>query len=96
MDNNVTDRLQNLKAVLYKVMGPTSITCTKYTTALEDAIEFIDNTKICVSTPIFRLTAETTQFGGIIIDLYTNDDEHLQTIAFDPEDIVDDTMHGDA
>ena len=96
MDTTVSDRLQNLKAVLCKIMGPTSLTCAKYTTALEDAIEYIDNTKIAVSTPIFRLTAETTQFGGIIIDLYTNDDEHLQTIAFDPEDIVDDGMHGDA
>ena len=96
MDTTVSDRLQNLKAVLYKIMGPTSLTCPKYTTALEDPIEYIDNTKIAVSTPIFRLTAETTQFGGIIIDLYTNDDAHLQTIAFDPDDIVDDTMHGDA
>ena len=96
MDTTVSDRLQNLKAVLYKIMGPTSLTCAKYTTALEDAIEYIDNTKIAVSTPIFRLTAETTQFGCIIIDLYTNDDEHLQTIAFDPDDIVDDAIHGDA
>ena len=96
MDTTVSDRMQNLKAVLYKIMGPTSLTCAKYTTALEDAIEYIDNTKIAVSTPIFRLTAETTQFGGIIIDLYTNDDEHLQTIAFDPDDIVDDAIHGDA
>ena len=96
MDTTVSDRLQNLKAVLYKIMGPTSLTCAKYTTALEDAIEYLVNTKIAGSTPIFRLTAETTQFGGIIIDLYTNDDEHLQTIAFDPDDIVDDAIHGDA
>ena len=96
MDSSVTDRLQNLNSVLYNVMGPSSITCGKYTDALEDAIEFIDNTKICVSTPIFRLTAETTKIGGIIIDLYTNDDEHLQTIEFDPEDMVSDDIYGDA
>ena len=96
MDNSVPEILQNLKAVLHKVMGPDSITCTKYTNALEDAIEFIDNTKICVSTPVFRLTAETTPLGGIIIDLYSSEDEHIQAIEFDPEDLIDDEIYGDA
>mgnify|MGYP003628597502 CR=1 FL=1 len=96
MDNNVTDKLQNLKAVLHKVMGPDSITCIKYTNALEDAIDFIYNDKLSITTPVFRLTAEKTPIGGIIIDLYTtNDDEHLQTIEFDPEDIINDTIHGE-
>ena len=96
MDSSVTDRLQNLKVVLNKIMGPTSITCSKYTDALEDAIEFIDNTKICVSTSVFRLTAETTPMGGIILDLYSTDDEHLQTMEFNPDDLIDDEIYGDA
>ena len=96
METSVSDRLQNLKAVLHKIMGPESITCLKYTDALEDAIEYMGAHKMSVSTPIFRLSVETTKFGGIIVHLYSTDDEHLQTIAFAPDDIVDDTIHGDA
>ena len=96
MDASVTDRLQNLKAVLYKIMGSKSTTCAKYTNALEDAIDYMDCHKMAVSTPIFRLTVETTKIGGIIVDLYTSDDEHLQTIGFDPDDIISDESYGDA
>ena len=96
MNENVIDRLQNLKAVLYKIMGPSSVTCAKYTNALEDAIDMIDNHKIAISTPIFRLTAETTKIGSIIIDLYSSEDEHLQTIEFNPEDLIDEEIYGDA
>ena len=96
MDNTVTEKLQNLKVVLQKIMGPESLTCVKYTDALEDAIDFIDNTKITVSTKIFRVTEETTPMGGVIIDLFSSDDEHLQTLSFDPADLIDDEIYGDA
>ena len=96
MDSSITDRLQNLKAVLYKVMGPTSVTGILYTDALEDAIEYIHNNKLSIETPVFRLTVESTPTGGIIVDLYTTEEEHLQTIAFDPDDIVDGSVYGES
>ena len=95
MDSSITDRLQNLKTVLYKIMGPTSITGNMYTDALEVAIEYIHNSKLSIETPIYRITAETTPVGGIILDVYTAEEEHLQTIAFDPEDIIDGDMFGE-
>ena len=96
MDSSITERLQNLKAVLYKIMGPTSVTGSLYTNALEDAIEYIHNSKLSIETAIFKLTVESTPTGGIIADLYTNEDEHLQTIAFDPDDIVSDEIYGES
>lgn len=96
MDSTITDRLQNLKSVLYKIMGPSSVTGNIYTDALDIAIEYIHNSKLSIETPIYRITAETTPIGGIILDVFTAEEEHLQTIAFDPEDIVDGTMFGES
>ena len=96
MEESVTDRLHNLKAVLTKIMGPQSIVCSKYTDAIEEAIDTLENEKITVSTAIFSMSAETTVTGGIIVDLYTTEDEHLQTIEFDPEDIIDEEIYGES
>tara|TARA_Y100000593_G_scaffold95053_1_gene198879 strand:- start:6529 stop:6819 length:291 start_codon:yes stop_codon:yes gene_type:complete len=96
MDPSITDRLQNLKAVLYKVMGHDSITGAQYTDALECAIEFIHNSRLSIETPVYRVVAESTPDGGIILDVYTSEDEHLQTIAFDPDDIITDDILGES
>ena len=96
MDSSITDKLQNLKSVLYKVMGHDSITGTQYTDALECAIEYIHNSKLAIETPIYRVVAETTPTGGIILDIYTSEDEHLQTISFDPDDIITDDIFGES
>ena len=96
MDGSVTDRLQNLKAVLLKIMGSTSTTGVVYTDALECAIDFIHNNKLSIETPVYRVVAESTPTGGIILDVYTSEDEHLQTIEFDPDDIVDGEIYGES
>ena len=96
MDSSITDRLQNLKGVLIKIMGSESVTGVMYTDALETAIDYIHNSKLSIETSVYRVSAETTPTGGIIIDIYTAEDEHLQTIAFDPDDIIDGEIFGES
>ena len=96
MDSSITERLQNLKGVLAKIMGVESTTGALYTDALEPAIDYIYNSKLSIETAVYRVSAETTPTGGVIIDIYTAEDEHLQTIEFDPDDIIDGEIFGES
>ena len=90
------DILQNLKAVLGKIMKD-GHTRNKYIAALDDVIDQIATFKtdeVRLITPIFAVDVKTKENNGIIIDIFSSDGPLIDTIEYDGDDIL--TNDGEA
>ena len=87
------DILQNLKAVLGKIMKD-GHTRNKYIAALEDAINEISNEEIHLVTPAFAVNVKGKKNAGIIIDIFSTEGPLIDTLEYDSEDIL--TNDGEA
>ena len=87
------DILQNLKAVLSKIMKPGHVQ-NKYITALDDAIREIAQEEIHLITSAFAVSVKGKENAGIIIDIFSSDGPLIDTLEYDTEDIL--TSDGEA
>jgi hypothetical protein len=87
------DILQNLKAVLTKIMKPGHIR-NKYTSALDDAIREIVNEEVHLITAAFAVSVKGKENNGIIIDIFSAEGPLIDTIEYDSDDIL--TTDGEA
>ena len=81
------DILQNLKAVLNKIMKD-GHTKQKYIVALDDAINEIANTESEFFTAAFAVNIKEKENAGIIIDVFSTEGPLIDTIEYDSEDIL--------
>ena len=88
------DILQNLKAVLHKIMKD-GHTKNKYIIALDDAIkELIHDEKQFITRTFAVNIKEKEECTGIIIDIFSVEGPLIDTIEYDSEDIL--TNDGEA
>ena len=87
------DILQNLKAVLSKIMknGHTRV---KYINALDDAIKEIVQENVHFITAAFAVSVKEKENAGIIIDIFSVNGPIIDTIEYDSDDIL--TNDGEA
>tara|TARA_R110000824_G_scaffold106287_1_gene251099 strand:+ start:931 stop:1224 length:294 start_codon:yes stop_codon:yes gene_type:complete len=81
------DILQNLKAVLSKLMR-NGHTKQKYITALDDAIHEIANSELHLVTSAFAVDVKAKENDGIIIDIFSTQGPLIDTIEYDSDDIL--------
>ena len=81
------DILQNLKAVLNKLMR-NGHTKDKYITALDDAIHEIANSELHLVTSAFAVDVKAKENSGIIIDIFSTEGPLIDTIEYDSDDIL--------
>lgn len=87
------DILQNLKAVLAKIMK-NGHTKDKYINALDDAINEIAQTEVHLVTAAFAVNIKEKENAGIIVDIFHVDGPLIDTIEYDNEDLL--TTDGEA
>tara|TARA_Y100001963_G_C6781955_1_gene450445 strand:+ start:1096 stop:1383 length:288 start_codon:yes stop_codon:yes gene_type:complete len=87
MEKATIDHLNNLKVILNKVLGSNTLSY-KYTNALNEAIEYLSETKLELKTIKARVVVEQTLTGGVIIDIYTSTGDHVDTFEFDPIETI--------
>ena len=96
MISSVTpDILQNLKAVLNKIM-PNGPTKSKYVNALEDAIDNIKDKELVYSTLSFDGRFSTNDTGSLIIDIFTHEGTLVDTLEYCAENLISDDEAGEA
>lgn len=96
MISSVTpDILQNLKAVLSKIMinGHTK---NKYIAALQDAIDEINLEESIYSSPFFDVKIADNEDGGVLIDVFTNEGTLIDTLEYCSENLISDDEAGEA
>ena len=81
------DILQNLKAVLHKLMR-NGHTRDKYVNALDDAIHEIANSEVHLVTSAFAVDVKEKENDGIIIDIFSTEGPLIDTIEYDSDDIL--------
>jgi|TARA_Y100000034_G_scaffold110172_1_gene142110 hypothetical protein len=88
------DILQNLKAVLNKIMKD-GHTKQKYIAALDDVIDDIAHKEeLHFITTAFAVNVKEKENDGIIIDIFSSEGPLIDTIEYDSEDIL--TSDGEA
>jgi len=90
------DILQNLKAVLNKIMKNGHVK-QKYISALDDAIHEIaeiTQQEVHLKTAAFAVSVKEKENAGIIVDIFSIEGPLIDTIEYDNEDIL--THDGEA
>ena len=90
------DILQNLKAVLSKIMRE-GHTRNKYISALDDVINefaYHKNDQVHLVTSSFSVNVKAKENHGIIVDIFSSEGPLIDTIEYDSEDIL--TNDGEA
>jgi len=93
-DTPIIDILQNLKGVLFKIMGK-STTTKKYTDALEVAIAQLTLETIFIDNGCFRVDVESKS-DYVKITVATSEGDLLEEYIYENGDIIDDRQHGEA
>ena len=87
------DILQNLKAVLEKIMR-NGHARNKYISALDDAINEISHEEIKLITQFFAVSVKRKENDGIIVDIFSADGPLIDTLEYESQDIL--TSDGEA
>ena len=87
ISSTTPDILQNLKAVLEKIMN-NGHTRNKYISALDDAINEISHEEIKLITQVFAVSVKRKESEGIIVDIFSADGPLIDTLEYDSEDII--------
>tara|TARA_Y100000004_G_C8737631_1_gene336949 strand:- start:245 stop:535 length:291 start_codon:yes stop_codon:yes gene_type:complete len=95
ISSTTPDVLNDLNSVLKRIMSDGRIK-DKYTNALEDAIDELNLDQIKFSSSLYSVTIQSTETGGIIIDVFSNDGPIIDTIHYDEESIIGDETAGEA
>ena len=93
-DTPTIDILQNLKGVLYKIMGDSS-TSKKYTNALEVAIAQLTLESIFIDNGCYRVDVEA-KIDSVKITVATSEGDLLEEYVYENGDIIDDRQCGEA
>ena len=93
-DTSTIDILQNLKAVLGKLLGD-GLVRSKYTNALEVAIAQLELETIYVESDFYRVDVETL-IDGIRITVATSEGDLLEEYEYKNGETFDDTNAGEA
>ena len=81
------DTLQKLKNVLDRIMKDGQVK-NKYVTALQDAIDELNKDGLQLITPKYAVSLQATDTGGVTIDVFDVNGPLLDTIEYDPSDIL--------
>ena len=95
MDIKTVKYLKNIKGVLKKIMGDTTLG-VKYIKALDIAIQTLVSKEVSLVTKDFVVSAQNVN-EGIIVDVYHNKTgEIIESIEMDESDIINDGQSGEA
>jgi len=95
MDVKTVKYLKNIKGVLKKIMGDTTLG-GKYVRALDVAIQSLTTKEVSLITKDFVVSAQNID-EGIIVDVYHNKTgKIIESIEMDEGDIIDDGQSGEA
>tara|TARA_R100001594_G_scaffold133977_1_gene174895 strand:+ start:195 stop:485 length:291 start_codon:yes stop_codon:yes gene_type:complete len=89
------DVLKNLNSVLKKIMSDGRIK-DKYTSALQDAIDELNLDQIKFSSSLFSVTIQSTEDGGVIIDVFSNEGPLVDTIQYGSDTMIGEEQAGEA
>ncbi len=95
ISSTTPDILQNLKAVLGKIMADGHVK-NKYLSALTDVIDEINSSEFVFATDLFALTVKEKEKGGVIIDVFSTQGPLIDSIEYDSDDILTDDDAGQA
>jgi hypothetical protein len=90
------DTLQKLKNVLDRIMKDGDIK-NKYVYALQDAIDELTKEGFQLITQKYAVSLNSTEEGGVVIDIFDSTGPLIDTIEYDPSDILtNDSEAGEA
>jgi len=95
ISSTTPDILKNLALVLKNIMSDGRVK-TKYTSALQDAIDELTLEEYHFSTPIFSVTVQSKENDGVIIDVFSNQGPLIDTIEYNPDSMIGEEVAGEA
>lgn len=95
MDVKTVKYLKNIKGVLKKIMGDTTLG-VKYVKSLDIAIQALTTKEVSLITKDFAVSAQNIN-EGIIVDIYYNETgDIIESFEIDKDDIINEGQSGEA